>query len=98
MILSYADPRGLALSVRAICFERHAGRIIELGDELVEQTDEFGSLLRREYGKDMRLRALGGLAQAIQHALARLGQRQRAPPFVVGADAAADEARRLQLV
>ena len=73
MLSAGQQPIGLCgLASRAMGFERHAGRIVELGDELVEQADELGPFLRGEGGEHMGLRAPGGLGEALEHALARL--------------------------
>ena len=66
--------------------------------ELVEHGEELGALARCERREDARLRALRWLRQARQHGFAGARQVQAAPPPIVGADAAADQARRFELL
>src|SRR5687767_15002586 len=85
-------------SGRPAGFERYARRAIELGDELVEQAQELGSFRPGERRQNLVLRATRGFGETREHALARLGERKRSPPFVLSANSAPDQAFVLELV
>src|SRR4051794_9118763 len=77
--------------------QRHARLVVELGDELLQQSEKLRALGRRERGEHARLRALRGLGETREQALAGARQRQAGAAAVARTDATADQPGLLEV-